>query len=154
MKHIKKIAAILVVLMLFMTFSFSAMAEGTKKGSKTSQVASTTETVKSDNATSSSGEVDISTASPEEIEEIGMAAMLEAGLVSDGDLNIVDVTPGDESLSDAAAQNGVASVLGIVGFVISIISFIGVGVLYFFSWKSGMFKINTSRNRKSIEKER
>ncbi|MDD6394900.1 MAG: hypothetical protein PUB37_01735, partial [Firmicutes bacterium] len=97
MKHIKKIAAILIVLMLFMTFSFSAMAEGTKKGSKTSQVASTTETVKSDNATSSSGEVDIATASPEEIEEIGMAAMIEAGLVSDGDINIVDVTPGDES---------------------------------------------------------
>lgn len=139
MKHIKKMAAILIVLTFFVTAAFSAMAESTKKDSKASEVSSASESVKTDDNKTAQGGVDLATAAPEEIEDIGMAAMIEAGLVSSSDVSVVDVTPDDTAVTETAAQNGVASVLGIAGFVISIISMIGVGVLYFLCWKAGFF---------------
>lgn len=144
MKHIKKPAAILIVLTLFLTFALGVMADGTKKGGKTTTTTAAQTVESSDDATSS--EFDLSKASPEEVEEIGMAAMIEAGLISDSDISIVDVTP-EDATSDDTAQNGVASALGIAGFVISIISLIGVGVLYFLCWKNGMFAMKTSKKK-------
>ena len=135
MKHIKKLAAILIVLTLFLTFALGVMADGTKKGGKTTTTTSAQTVESSDDATSS--EFDLSKASPEEVEEIGMAAMVEAGLISGSDVSIVDVTP-EDVISNDTSQNGVASALGIAGFVISIISLIGVGVLYFLCWKNGV----------------
>ena len=143
MKHIKKMAAILIVLTLFVTAAFSAMAESTKKDSKASEVSSASESVKTDDNKTAEGGVDLATAAPEEIEDIGMAAMIEAGLVSGSDVSIVDVTPDDTSSTKAEAQNSVASALGIAGFIISIISFVGMCVLYFLCWKNGLLKINT-----------
>lgn len=147
MKHIKKPAAILIVLTLFLTFAIGVTADGTKKGGKTTTTTAVQTVESSDDATSS--EFDLSKASPEEVEEIGMAAMVEAGLISDSDISIVDVTPEDAASTDAAAQNGVASALGITGFVISIISLIGVGVLYFLCWKNGVLKSGTSKKNKA-----
>lgn len=144
MKHIKKPAAILIVLTLFLTFALGVMADGTKKGGKTTTTTAAQTVESSDDATSS--EFDLSKASPEEVEEIGMAAMIEAGLISDSDISIVDVTP-EDATSDDTAQNGVASALGIAGFVISIISLIGVGVLYFLCWKNGIFAMKTSKKK-------
>ena len=144
MKHIKKPAAILIVLTLFLTFAIGVTADGTKKGGKTTTTTSAQTVESSDDATSS--EFDLSKASPEEVEEIGMAAMVEAGLISDSDISIVDVTP-EDATSDDTAQNGVASALGIAGFVISIISLIGVGVLYFLCWKNGIFAMKTSKKK-------
>ena len=144
MKHIKKPAAILIVLTLFLTFALGVMADGTKKGGKTTTTTAAQTVESSDDATSS--EFDLSKASPEEVEEIGMAAMVEAGLISDSDISIVDVTPEDATSKDTA-QNGVASALGIAGFVISIISLIGVGVLYFLCWKNGIFAMKTSKKK-------
>ena len=144
MKHIKKPAAILIVLTLFLTFALGVMADGTKKGGKTTTTTAAQTVESSDDATSS--EFDLSKASPEEVEEIGMAAMIEAGLISDSDISIVDVTP-EDATSDDTAQNGVTSALGIAGFVISIISLIGVGVLYFLCWKNGIFAMKTSKKK-------
>ena len=144
MKHIKKLAAVLIVLTLFLTFALGVMADGTKKGGKTTTTTAAQTVESSDDATSS--EFDLSKASPEEVEEIGMAAMIEAGLISDSDISIVDVTP-EDATSDDTAQNGVASALGIAGFVISIISLIGVGVLYFLCWKNGIFAMKTSKKK-------
>ena len=144
MKHIKKTAAILIVLTLFLTFALGVMADGTKKGGKTTTTTAAQTVESSDDATSS--EFDLSKASPEEVEEIGMAAMIEAGLISDSDISIVDVTP-EDATSDDTAQNGVTSALGIAGFVISIISLIGVGVLYFLCWKNGIFAMKTSKKK-------
>ena len=146
MKHIRKIVSIIMVLLLFQVFALGVMAAGTKKGGKTTTTTAATETVESAADTSSSGEVDLSKATPEEVEEIGMAAMIEAGLISDSDISIVDVTP-EDAISDDTAQNGVASALGIAGFVISIISLIGVGVLYFLCWKNGIFAMKTSKKK-------
>ena len=139
MKHTKKMAAILIVLTLFFTLAFSAMAESTKKGTKASEVSSASESVKTDDNKTAQGGVDLATAAPEEIEDIGMAAMIEAGLVSGSDVSVVDVTPDDAAVTETAAQNGVTSALGIAGFIISIISLIGVGVLFFLCWKAGIF---------------
>lgn len=144
MKHIKKPAAILIVLALFLTFALGVMADSTKKGGKTTTTTAAQTVESSDDATSS--EFDLSKASPEEVEEIGMAAMVEAGLISDSDISIVDVTPEDATSKDTA-QNGVVSALGIAGFVISIISLIGVGVLYFLCWKNGIFAMKTSKKK-------
>ena len=144
MKHIKKTAAILIVLTLFLTFALGVMADGTKKGGKTTTTAAQT-VESSDDSTSS--EVDLRKASPEEVEEIGMAAMIEAGLISDSDISIVDVTPEDASSTDTIAQNGAASALGTAGFVISLVSLISVAVLYYLCW-SGKFKVSKSSNKK------
>jgi len=145
MKHIKKPAALLIVLTLFLTFALGVTADGTKKGGKTKTTTAAQTVESSDNSTSS--EFDLSKASPEEIEEIGMAAMIEAGLVSDSDISIVDVTPEDAATNDSS-NNGVSSALGIAGFVISIISLIGVGGLYFICWKNGMLKSVSNKVKK------
>ena len=148
MKHIKKPAAILIVLALFLTFALGVMADGTKKSSKTTKATeptSATQTVES-SGDSTSSEFDLSKASPEEVEEIGMAAMVEAGLISDSDISIVDVTP-EDATSNETVQNDVVSALGIAGFVISVISLIGVGVLYFLCWKNGIFAMKTSKKK-------
>ena len=137
MKHIKKPAAILIVLTLFLTFAIGVTADSTKKGGKTTTTTAAQTVESSDDSTSS--EFDLSKASPEEVEEIGMAAMVEAGLISDSDISIVDVTP-EDATSNETVQNDVVSALGIAGFVISVISLIGVGVLYFLCWKNGMLK--------------
>ena len=144
MQHIKKSVAILIVLTLFLTFALGVMADGTKKGGKTTTTTAAQTVESSDDATSS--EFDLSKASPEEVEEIGMAAMVEAGLISDSDISIVDVTP-EDATSNETVQNGSASALGIAGFVISIISLIGVGVLYFLCWKNGVLKSGTSKKK-------
>lgn len=139
MKHIRKTAAILIVFTLFFTFAIGVTADGTKKSSKTTKATestSATQTVES-SADSTSSEIDLSKASPEEVEEIGMAAMIEAGYISDSDISIVDVTPEDATSNDTE-PNGVASALGIAGFVISIISLVAVGVLCFFIGKAGI----------------
>ena len=135
MQHIKKPAAILIVLTLFLTFALGVMADGTKKGGKTTTTTAAQTVESSDDSMSS--EVDLSKASPEEVEEIGIAAMIEAGYISDSDVSIVDVTPEDATSNDTE-PNGVASALGIAGFVISIISLVAVGVLYFFIGKAGI----------------
>lgn len=148
MKHIKKLAAVLIVLTLFLTFALGVMADGTKKSSKTTKATeptSATQTVES-SGDSTSSEFDLSKASPEEVEEIGMAAMVEAGLISDSDISIVDVTP-EDATSNETVQNDVVSALGIAGFVISVISLIGVGVLYFLCWKNGIFAMKTSKKK-------
>ena len=146
MKHIKKILAILIVLTLFLTFALGVMADGTKKGGKTTTTTAAQTVESSDDSTSS--EFDLSKASPEEVEEIGMAAMIEAGLISGSDISIVDVTPEEVSSTDTASQSGVASALGIAGFVISIVSFVGMSVLYVLCWKKGVFKRKTSKGKK------
>ena len=151
MKHIKKLAAVLIVLTLFLTFALGVMADGTKKSSKTTKATeptSATQTVES-SGDSTSSEFDLSKASPEEVEEIGMAAMIEAGLISGSDISIVDVTPEEVSSTDTASQSGVASAFGIAGFVISIVSFVGMCVLYVLCWKKGVFKGNASKRRKA-----
>ena len=153
MKHTKKIVCVLIVLTLFLTFGFSVMAEGTKKDNTASEVSSAAESVQSDNGQASSNQVDITNASPEEIEEIGMAAMIEAGLVSNGDVNIVDVTPDNTILpEETAVPNHYAEVFGIAGFVISLVSLISVVILYYLCW-SGKFKVSKSKHKKRKKKE-
>ena len=147
MQHIKKSVAILIVLTLFLTFALGVMADGTKKGGKTTTTTAAQTVESSDDSTSS--EFDLSKATPEEVEEIGMAAMIEAGYISDSDISIVDVTPEDAASNNTVAQSGVASSLGIAGFVISIVSFMGMCVLYILCWQSGVFNGKASKRKKA-----
>ena len=87
--------------------------------------------------------IDISTATPEEIEEIGMAALLDAGLVSEGDVEIIDVTPQavtdeKDEKAEAAEEKSTVNALSIVNLVLIIILLLAVALLYFFCWKKGI----------------
>ena len=83
-------------------------------------------------------------ATPEEIEDIGVGAMLQAGLISESDANISDVTPVIEPEiveEPVEEEKSGANTLEIVLLVLVIILVIAVAILYYFCAKMGMFVI-------------
>jgi len=87
------------------------------------------------------GEIDINSATPDEIEEIGIGAMIEAGLVSDTDITVQDVTPAPAAPA-TQTENG-PSGAAIAALVISCIALGGVVVLYFFCWNAGIISFGS-----------
>lgn len=83
-------------------------------------------------------------ATPEEIEDIGVGAMLQAGLISESDANISDVTPVIEPEIEEEpvekAKSG-ASTLEIVLLVLVIILILAVAALYILCGTAGVFYI-------------
>lgn len=87
-------------------------------------------------AVADGNEIDISNATPDEIEEIGMGAMIEAGLVSESDITVQDVTPAP--IAPAPQGESGPSGVAIAALVVSCITLGAVIVLYYFCWNAGI----------------
>lgn len=95
----------------------------------------------------SPSEIDIKNATREEIEDIGIGAMLEAGLISEDEANIMDVTPvvskiSEEEQTTDTENAAKSSVLEIVLLVLVIIAIVAIAILYWLCWCAGVFVID------------
>lgn len=120
----KIIVALCMVLLVLTTAGFAAFAEEV-----TDEVSSAEIGIRLEDAT------------PEEIEDIGMGAMLQAGLISESDANISDVTPIVIPEEPETQPEAKSSTLEIVLLVLVVVLILAVVVLYVLCAMAGVFTI-------------